>query len=450
MNARWKDAEVAGWGRSTRASMRLVRPERGGELVAALAEARAAGAGLVARGAGRSYGDAAQSHGGRGVLCERLDRILAFDAATNVVECEPGVTFRELLDTFVPRGLVPPTASGTSFATVGGGIAADIHGKNHARHGSFGDNVLWFDLLGADGTLRRVTPESDGALFRATIGGMGLTGIVARAAFRLIPGAAQVRVRERRIADLDAFFAAFAEFRDTATFTVGWIDALARGRSLGRGVFETAEFAPEAGPALSAATPRRVGFDFPSFALSSPVVRAFNELYWRRVPASGREGLRLLDRFLYPLDGLADWHRLYGKRGFYQFQSVVPDATAAAATRAMLETVSAGGNASPLAVLKTLGGDGRGDLSFPTRGATLALDIPRAAGAEELLYRLECIARDAGGRIYLAKDAVMHPETLRATYPRLPAFEATLARVDPDGVFESDLARRLGIGRGGR
>ncbi len=443
MSLRWKEMALTGWGRGATAAMRAARPERRPDIAAALA-----GEGSVlARGAGRAYGDAAQLSGGRAILTDRLDRILAFDPATNLVECEPGVSFRKLFETFLPKGLVPPVSPGTAHVTVGGAIAADVHGKNHDRHGSFGDHVEWIDMLLADGRTLRASLAENEELFRATVGGMGLTGIVVRAAFRLLPGTAHVDVRETRIRDLDGFFAAFEAARAASTFSVGWIDALASGKSLGRGVFETAEFAPGTQAAPPPCKPLPVPFDLPGFALSSAGVRVFNEFYWRRVPAAGRQETRDLQRFLFPLDSLAGWNRLYGKRGFYQFQSVVPDAQAHVATRAMLEAVAAGGNASFLAVLKTLGGTGRGHLSFPMRGVTLALDIPRASGADELMRGLERIARDAGGRIYLAKDATMSAETFAETYPALPKFEAALREFDPEGRFASDQSRRLGINR---
>jgi decaprenylphospho-beta-D-ribofuranose 2-oxidase len=442
MSVRWKETTLAGWGRCAAASSRVARPERQSELDRVLADA---GASLVARGSGKAYGDAAQNGGADVANMLRLDRLLAFDAATGVLECEAGVTFRTLLDIFVPKGFVPPVSPGTSYATVGGALAADVHGKNHDRHGSFGDHVLWFDLLCADGQTRRVSPDAHGDLFAATIGGMGLTGIVRRLTFRLLPGTGNVRVETQRIDDLDAFFAAFEAARATATFSVGWIDALARGRKLGRGVFETAEFAPAAS---AAPVPKTVPipFDFPPFALSRISVGAFNELYWRRAPAAKRSTVRPLDAFFYPLDRLSDWNRLYGKRGFFQFQSVVPDATAFSATRKMLEAVSAVGTASFLAVLKTLGGSGRGLLSFPLRGVTLALDVPNAPGAAALMAELERLALDAGGRVYLAKDALQAPATFRAGYPKLAAFEECLRRWDPQRRFASDLSRRLGIG----
>lgn len=445
---RWKTDRFSGWGRTAPALARAARPERQIELDAAFAAAKDFGA-VLPRGNGRSYGDAAQVTDGALILGTRLDRLVSFDPATRLLEAEPGVTFADLLAVFLPRGLAAPVSPGTMYATLGGALAVDAHGKNHDRAGAFGAHVEWFDLLIANGETLRCSRAQNADLFRATIGGMGLTGFVRRLALRLAPASPFVRVKQSRIDDLDEFFEEFAASRDSATFTVGWVDALAKGGQLGRGIFETAEYAPDAArrpPGLRA--PKPIPFDLPGFALSAPVVRGFNELYWRRVPEAGRTDERALDRFLYPLDSLADWNRLYGKRGFHQFQAVLPDGAARDAVRDMLEKVAATGNASFLAVLKTLGGEGHGLLSFPMRGVTLALDIPNAPGAAELLASLETVARDAGGRIYLAKDSRQSAATFRATYPRLAEFEAVLAEFDPGKRFESDLSRRLGI-RGG-
>jgi decaprenylphospho-beta-D-ribofuranose 2-oxidase len=441
--ASWKDMIVTGWGRNRFASVRAARPERARDLETAVAHAGAGG--ILARGASRTYGDAAINQGGDVVLTERLNRILGFDAATGEITCEPGVTFAELLDVFLPRGFMPPASPGTAFATVGGAVAADVHGKNHDRHGSFGDHVLWFDLLLADGSTRRVTPESDPELFAATIGGMGLTGILRTIAFRMLPSATSwVAVRERRIADLDEYLQAFQEVRDAATFSVGWVDALAKGASLGRGIIETAEFVPGDKPPA----PRRahaVPVNFPGFALNRLSVRAFNALYFGRVPAAGRTVTRPFTEFLYPLDTLHDWNRIYGRQGFYQFQCVLPDSAVPIGLRRLLETIAETGCPSFLAVLKTLGREGRGYLSFPMHGHTLALDFPRRSGAEDLLRRLEAITLDHGGRIYLAKDSLLSRDGFRAMYPEVPRFEAVLRRVDPAGRFISDQARRLGL-----
>ncbi|MBL8702410.1 MAG: FAD-binding oxidoreductase [Alphaproteobacteria bacterium] len=437
---------LTGWGRTRRAAMSAWRPERGPELDDALAAIEGP---VIARGAGRSYGDAAINDGGAAVMTTRLDRMLAFDPGSGELVCEPGVTFRDLLDAFTARSFMPPASPGTAFATVGGAVAADVHGKNHDRHGSFGDAVRWIELLLADGTTRRVSAAEDPELFRATIGGMGLTGIVRRIAVAMLPGAApMVRVRERAVRDLDDHIAGLIEARARSTFSVGWIDALATGAQLGRGVLETAEFAPGESPAPA---PRRraVPIDLPGFVLNTHAVRAFNTVYAARVPASGREVLRRFDVFLYPLDAIHAWNRIYGKAGFYQFQCVIPDAEAPRAIRAMLERIAAAGSASFLAVLKTLGREGRGLLSFPMPGITLALDFPRRPGVEALIGGLNRLAAECGGRVYLAKDALLTPGQFRAMYPQAEAFGAVLARVDPSGRFVSDLARRLAIRPGG-
>jgi decaprenylphospho-beta-D-ribofuranose 2-oxidase len=273
-----------------------------------------------------------------------------------------------------------------------------------------------------------------------------LTGIIRAVGFRMIGQATPfVRVVERRIRDLDEFLAAFAQVRDTATFSVGWIDALARGTRMGRGVLETAEFAPAGAATLRPEKARAIPHDFPTFALNPATVRAFNELYYRRVPATGRERIVPFRKFLYPLDAIHHWNRIYGKPGFYQFQCVVPDAAARAALSALLTEIASAGSASFLAVLKTLGREGRGYLSFPMRGFTLALDFPRREATADLIRRLEAIVLTNGGRVYLAKDALLSPDSLRAMYPQVAQFEAVLARVDPGSKFGSDMARRLAL-----
>jgi decaprenylphospho-beta-D-ribofuranose 2-oxidase len=444
----WKPMAVSGWGRSSTASVEACRPERIAEARRALGQV--GGEGIVAHGGGRSYGDAALNDGGRVMLTRRLDRVLAFDPATGDLVAEPGVTFADLLKIFLPRGFLAPVTPGTALATLGGAVANDVHGKNHDRTGSFGDHVQWLDLLLPSGEELRVSPVERPDLFAATIGGIGLTGIILAVALRLqrVPSPA-VTVAERRIGDLDGFLAAFAAHRASATYSVGWIDALARGRSLGRGVLELAEPAQNAGAAAPAKTrTRRVPVDLPGFVLNPMSVALFNEVYYRRVPAAGRERLLSYEKFLYPLDAIRDWNRIYGRRGFYQFQCVLPDDGAASGLRVLLETISTARGASFLAVLKTLGGEGRGHLSFPLRGYTLALDFPRGAGTDELMRRLERLTLDHGGRIYLAKDACLSAAGFAAMYPKLDAFRAVLREADPQGRMTSGMARSLNI-RGG-
>lgn len=440
---RLKPLTLTGWGRHPRVAMEAWRPERQSELAACLAEVAAGG--LIAHGGGRSYGDQALNAGGRAILTTRLDRLLDFDETTGLLTVEPGVTFQMILRALLKRGWRVPVSPGTGFATIGGAVANDVHGKNHDREGSFGDHVRWFDLLLPSGESRRISAESDQRLFQATIGGMGLTGIIHRIGFTMIRAPSDaMRVREERIRDLDHFIERLGEARRSAHYSVGWIDALARGGSLGRGILETASHDPVA---LNAAAPRRraIPIDFPGFALNSLSVRAFNALYFRRVPAAGRERRMPMEAFLYPLDAILSWNRIYGRRGFHQFQCVLPDAEAARGLRLMLETVSAAGAASFLAVLKTLGGEGLGMLSFPRRGFTLALDFPRKPGIDDLLAKLERQTLDHGGRIYPAKDSALSSAGFAAMYPRADEFRAVLAEIDPRGLMTSDMARRLGL-----
>lgn len=440
----WHPVELTGWGRTARVQTLACAPRDATEATAALAAAN--GATILPYGGGRSYGDVALNSGGRALLTDGLNRILDFDAATGQVVCEAGVTFRDLMLRYLPRRYLFPVSPGTAFTTMGGAVANDIHGKNHERAGSFGDHLIWLDLALPSGEVRRVCPRSDPELFAATIGGIGLTGLILRVCFRLqaVPSAS-VEVEERRIADLDGFMAAFAECRARSTFSVGWIDAMARGRHLGRGILETAEFAPTDAASCRVSKPRTVPFDFPSGMLNPLSIRLFNELYYRRIPAAGRHRAVPIHKFLYPLDALGHWNRIYGRRGFYQFQCVIPDRSASAGMTALLEAIARARRGSFLAVLKTMGEGGRGHLSFPERGYTLALDFPRSGLVPALLRELERISLKHGGRVYLAKDALLSAAGFAAMYPRLGAFRDVLARIDPNRRLASDMARRLQI-----
>ncbi len=440
----WAQINLTGWGRTSGGAMTACRPERVSELRERVREGPADG-GRIAYGAGRAYGDAALNSQGRVILTRRLNRMLAFDGDSGLLEAEPGVTFNDLLAVFLPRGWLVPATPGTAFATLGGAVANDIHGKNHDRVGSFGDHLTWIDLMLPSGEIVRTTDSERPELFRATIAGLGLTGVIVGIGLRLmrVPSSA-VRVRERRCRDLDAFLAALAEVRQRATYSVGWIDGLAKGRELGRGLLEEAEPASEAVPDTPQRA-RRVPMDAPGSLLNPITIGLFNAAYYRRVPVGGRERIVPYRRFLYPLDAISDWNRIYGRGGFFQFQCVLPDASAPRAIRLLLEEIAGSGRASFLAVLKTLGAEGRGHLSFPMRGYTLALDFPRRGGVEDVLRRLERLTLDHGGRIYLAKDAVLSPEGFRAMYPKLPEFQAVLDAIDPEQRLNSDMARRLKI-----
>jgi len=439
----WKELELTGWGRSSRADCRAARPERWRDAVTAIEQAGERG--VLAFGAGRSYGDTGLNAGGGAVLTERLNRILAFDHTTGEIVTEPGVTFRDLLEVFLPRGFLVPVSPGTAYATIGGAVANDVHGKNHEAVGSFGHYVRWFEILVPSGDIVRASPEERPELFAATIGGIGLTGILLAVCFEMtrVPSNA-VALREQRVRDLDAFLDALKNEGEKAHYSVGWIDALAGGRSIGRGILETAEPSNE----KIAERPRRtraVPMDCPGFLLNRLSVKAFNNLYYRRFARRERRRRLAYARFLYPLDALLDWNRLYGARGFHQFQCVVPFEAGATALRQLLDAVRAGKNASPLAVLKALGRAGLGHLSFPMPGYTLAVDLPRKRGIEDLLAKLETITLDYGGRIYLAKDSCLSAEGFARMYPKLGHFRTVLADIDADGRMASDMARRLRI-----
>ncbi len=433
---RWKTVETTGWGRALRATSETARPERVSALTTILSETLA-----PAFGNCRSYGDACLNDGGRAIDMTRLDRFLAFDEATGVLEVEAGLTIGEIARVMAPRGWLPAVMPGTGFATVGGAIAMDVHGKNHHQAGSFGQHVVSLQLI-AGGKAQKVSPRGKTArLFRATAGGLGQTGVIVSAELQLLRCKGDVvMVTEQRAEDFDSFVALLD--RSDATYSVGWIDATARGEALGRGILEEAETGAGLVPAPKPS--KTVPMDAPRFALSPPVVRAFNSAYYRRVPRDGRTVVKPIGEFFFPLDRIHDWNRLYGKRGFYQFQCVVPP-DQVESLRDMLARISASGLASPLAVIKRMGDGRAGYMSFPMQGYTLAVDFRAVPAAARLIATLEDLTAKAGGRIYLAKDALLSGDKVRAMYPEWADWAKAAAKADPDGALATDLVRRLGL-----
>ncbi len=429
---RWKTDTYTGWGRVHSATGELARPERLSHL-AAIAKDEPA----PAIGQRRSYGDACLNDGGRAVETSRLDRVLSFDAETGLMEAEAGLRLGEIARLYAPKGWLPAVMPGTGFATVGGAIAMDVHGKNHHHAGSFGQHVTEITLLQGKKTLK-ITPK-DEALFKATVGGLGQTGIIASATLQLQRCKGDLMmVTERRATDWDAFIALLDQ--SEATYTVGWIDATATGKDLGRGILEEGETGAGLVPAPKRS--KSVPFNAPQAALSAPVVRTFNALYYSRVPKSGRTTVKPIQDFFFPLDRIHDWNRLYGKTGFHQFQCVVP-LDQAPALREMMARIAKSGLASPLAVLKRMGPGRAGYLSFPMEGYTLAVDFPNRGRAEALIADLEKMTHEAGGRIYFAKDALSTPLHIDEMYPDLPLWQAEASKADPDGALKTDLVRRL-------
>jgi decaprenylphospho-beta-D-ribofuranose 2-oxidase len=439
--SRWVEERLTGWGRSNFGTSIVAEPRSESEILEWIGSYPDSP--LLARGAGRSYGDTALNSGGFVMRTTAMAGVHSFDPLSGEIVVDPGVSFGQLLRDFSQDGWLAPVTPGTQFATIAGAIANDVHGKDHDAEGSFGDHVLWFDLALPDGTLQRVNAESSPELFAATIGGIGLTGVITRACFRMtrIPGT-MIRLRERRAQDLNEFIEALGEARTSCRYSVGWIDAVATGKHLGRGILETADFADHATPAR-AVRRFRLPMDFPSWAMNSLSVGLFNRLYYQRVPAKGREREISLEQFFYPLDAILDWNRMYGRRGFVQFQCVIPDAEVHRGLPTLLARIAASGQASFLAVIKTLGGAGRGHLSFPMRGMTLALDFPRKSGVDALLTSLHALTADYGGRVYLAKDSALTPAQFRRMYPAVPTLQAVLARIDPRRRMRSDMSHRL-------
>jgi decaprenylphospho-beta-D-ribofuranose 2-oxidase len=448
-----------GWGRTRPARCSVVRPDS----IEALQELvrRAGPASLIGRGLGRSYGDAAQLDGATVIDPAGFDRI-RLDPASGSVSAGAGVSLDALLRDIVPAGFFLPVTPGTRNVTVGGAIAADVHGKNHHGEGSFANHVQRLQLVDGRGDLRDLSPAGDpfeAAAFWATAGGMGLTGIITDASFGLIPiETALISVDTDRHRDLDSLMAAMVEGDAHYRYSVAWVDSL---HLAGRGVLTRGDHASlqqlretkatvagcHAGSPL-AYDPRALASAppfLPGGLLNTLTVRAFNEAWFRKAPRHRVGELQAIGPFFHPLDGVSDWNRIYGPAGFLQYQFAVPDAAAhlVADTLAALRKVGA---PSFLTVLKRFGPANPGPVSFPQPGWTLAADVPAAiAGLAETLDALDEKVAAAGGRLYLAKDSRQSAAMFQRSYPRLEEWREQRRRLDPGGVFHSDMARRLEI-----
>jgi FAD/FMN-containing dehydrogenase len=393
---------------------------------------------VLSRGLGRSYGDSSLPPPGRLEVASTVlaDRILAFDEATGSLRAEAGLSLRDLLAVFLRRGWFLPVSPGTEFVTLGGMVAADVHGKNHHAEGTFGAHVEELLIRVADGRIVRCTPEVEPDLFWATVGGMGLTGHILEVSFRMkrIPSPWILEQRER-FPNVDALIEGLKRSAKEWSFTVGWIDGMARGRSLGRGVLNRGRWAePHEAPGSPPPPLRRltVPFDFPNWVLNKWSVHLFNALIYG-AHAWTRRRIAHPENFFYPLDKILEWNRIYGRRGFTQYQCVLPDSAGPSAARRFLEVlIGAGGADSFLSVIKDCGAEGRGMLSFPCPGISVALDLAVHSGTQRIVDRLNEAVLAEGGRIYLAKDSFTRAEHFRAMEPRLEKWSQVRRKWDPE------------------
>ncbi len=435
---------LSGWGLAKASHSRVTRLEAAERLPGLLS---GSSGGVIARGCGRSYGDAAQLAGGRVIDMTGLRSVLSFDGRAGIVDAQAGVTLRQLQHMLVPAGWSLPVVPGTQEVTLGGAIAADVHGKSHEVDGAFSRHLAAIRLVQPSGEALELD-SPDGDVWRATAGGMGLTGVITSASIRLRPIAGSlISVDTNRTVSLDDTLAALADDSGGRRYSVAWIDALAGGARRGRGIVTKGDNASAPGRAPRFNTSS--GFSVPRRALPAVLrpatVRTFNELNWRHSPRRRRDQLVPMERFFFPLDAARDWNHLYGAHGFFQYQFVVPAEGEGLISRS-LELLARGRVPVYLAILKRFGPGDTGFLSFPMRGWTLALDLPAAAAsARSVMDRLDELVAAAGGRVYLAKDVRLSGEHMAAMYPQLGEWREVRARCDPEGVMRSDLSVRLAL-----
>lgn len=438
--------ELSGWGLHPRGECRLFEPETIGELARGLDRR-----GTIARGLGRSYGDPALNSGGQVATLTRMDRLLGFDEHTGVLRCEAGVSLARIIQAFGPRGWFPAITPGTKYVTIGGSIANDIHGKGHHAQGSFAECVDSMKLLLADGTLVDASRSENADLFWASFGGMGLLGVIVETTLRLRRiETTYYRQKAIVVKNLEEMLDAFDTTNTEYPYSVAYIDPLATGDDLGRGVLTVGDHARlEDLPARLRRDPLHlsgnplvaVPFELPSATLNPASIRLVNVVIKSVLTNAAK--IAHYEKFFYPLDAIGHWNRGYGKSGFTQYQFVVPLTDGRRVMRGILDAIVRSGSLPFLNILKRMGKASGGHLSFPFEGYTFAIDFPIREGTPALTRRLDKMVLEAGGRIYLGKDAFLDAETFAAMYPRLPEWIEIKRRFDPTGVFTSDQARRL-------
>ncbi|KLN62031.1 FAD-linked oxidase [Kiloniella spongiae] len=432
---------ISGWGQYPDAEAEILNPVSGDALQRNLQDEDAKS--FIARGLGRSYGDSSLSS--TVISTKYLNRFHSFDDETGILSCDAGVSLDDILDVFVPKGWFPTVTPGTRFVTVGGAIASDVHGKNHHNVGTFCDHVLSFRILIASGEIFNCSPSENRDLFLATCGGMGLTGVILDASIRLQKiESSFIEETTYKAANLKECLELFTEYR-SATYSVAWIDCLKQGKELGRSLLMLGNHSEKGGYVDLKKATSSIPFNMPGFCLNKYSVGAFNSLYYGRVRAQIQERHVHYGPYFYPLDGIGNWTRLYGAKGFVQYQFVIPKDAGLEGMTCVLEKISQSGAGSFLSVLKVFGKGNDNLLSFPFEGYTLALDFKVSPRTFELLDQLDVIVHDYGGRIYLTKDARMSDRVFQKGYPEWEAFQSVRERYGAVGIFASLQSKRLGL-----
>ena len=433
--------KLTGWGKHPVIDADIIRPQTSSAVTNLLADNSEFSG--IARGLGRSYGDSALAK--KVVSTAFLDHFLSFDDQTGSLTCAAGVSLDDILQHFVPRGWFLPVTPGTKFVTVGGAIASDIHGKNHHCEGIFSDYVMSFRLVLPSGDLVTCSRDAKNALFHATCGGMGLTGIIVDATFFLKPiKSAYINERTIKAANLKEVLELF-DVHEATTYSVAWIDCLATGDKLGRSLLTLGEHAEEGDLDTDKSVALTVPVDMPSMLLNRYSIQAFNTLYYNRIRKKHTERTIHYEPFFYPLDGIHQWNRMYGKNGFTQYQFVLPKAAGLEGMTSVLKRIAQSKRGSFLAVLKAFGKGNDDYLCFPVEGYTLALDFKLDKGLFPLLDELDKTVLDYGGRLYLAKDVRMSEATFKQSYPRWEQLAEVRKKYGADKVFNSLQSERLGI-----
>lgn len=399
----------------------------------------------IARGNGRCYGDA--SLGKTVINMLSLKNVINFDISNGILTCQSGMLLSEILEIIVPRGWFLPVTPGTKFITVGGAVASDVHGKNHHKEGSFADHVINIKLIMPDGSVKQCSPQENTALFEYTAGGMGLTGVIIEVTFKLKKiESSYISQKQIKAANLNEVIELFDLYNDY-TYSVAWIDCVKKGKNFGRSILMLGEHA-NASEGRDLKIPGKfkftVPFNFPSITLNKYSVGLFNNVFYAKNYKKTLDSIVPYEKFFYPLDSILEWNRIYGKRGFIQYQFVVPRENGKEALTEILKRITNEGVGSFLAVLKAFGSKG-GPISFQMNGYTLALDIPITGTLFKFLELLDSIVINYGGRLYLSKDARMSSDMFYKSYSNSYKFAQYVSEIDPNRVFVSDLSRRLKI-----